>query len=402
MCDCLVALGPNTARGATILGKNSDREKDEPQPIQLVPGLAHPRQSSLQTTYLEIPQVPQTARVLGSGPYWTWGFEQGVNEHGVAIGNETVFTHEELELPDRGLLGMDLVRLGLERARSAREAVEVITGLIETYGQGGPGWVHLRLGYSNGFLIADPAESWILQTSSRRWAAKRVGAFDAISNHPCIGTDWDLLSDDAEVFAIQRGWWKADGTRFDFAAAYRSTKLVTRAFSDSRQTRAREMLEKTEGPFDSETFMAILRDHGSQNDHPCTDDREDPRYFTICAHNEIQQHTTASMVAPLDRRVSFFALTTPCSSVYLPLFIDGELPAALGEFEDRERSLWWHLKRLQTVVESDFANHLPRVRAAFDPLEARWLQTELDRPTERMHEAVERTWETCKTLLATL
>ena len=75
-----------------------------------------------------------------------------------------------------GLIGMDLVRLGLERGRTAREALEVMATLLETYGQGGAAFGPGEAGYHNGFLIADPDEAWVLQTSNRRWAARRDGS----------------------------------------------------------------------------------------------------------------------------------------------------------------------------------------------------------------------------------
>ena len=59
-----------------------------------------------------------------------------MNEWGVAIGNEAVWSREEEER-ENGLLGMDLVRLGLERSKTAYEALHVITDLLKTYGQGG-------------------------------------------------------------------------------------------------------------------------------------------------------------------------------------------------------------------------------------------------------------------------
>ena len=81
----------------------------------------------VRCTYLEIPQAPETLGVLGSRPWWIWGFEHGVNACGVAIGNEALHTRE---MPaETGLLGMDLLRLGLERGRTADDAKRVITDL---------------------------------------------------------------------------------------------------------------------------------------------------------------------------------------------------------------------------------------------------------------------------------
>ena len=73
--------------------------------------------------------------MIGSAPWWLWGFEMGVNEWGVTIGNEAVQTREPTH--HAALIGMDLIRLGLERAQTADSAVEIIGALIEEYGQGG-------------------------------------------------------------------------------------------------------------------------------------------------------------------------------------------------------------------------------------------------------------------------
>ena len=117
MCDTLVALGPATADRRTIFGKNSDREPDEAQNLVFVPRAQWPAGASVKCTYITIPQAAETAAALLSQPFWMWGAEMGVNEHGVAIGNETIFTKHKPG--DGGLTGMDLLRLGLERSRTA-------------------------------------------------------------------------------------------------------------------------------------------------------------------------------------------------------------------------------------------------------------------------------------------
>ena len=67
-------------------------------------------------------------------------------------------------------------RLGLERGTTARESLDVITSLLEEYGQGGscyeePAEVML---YHNSFIIADSTEAWVLETAGKYWAAERI------------------------------------------------------------------------------------------------------------------------------------------------------------------------------------------------------------------------------------
>lgn len=134
-CDTLVALAQRTGGGATLFAKNSDRPPAECQPLFCAPRQSHPPGAVVRCQYLAVPQTRETLAVLGSRPWWLWGFEHGVNECRVAIGNEALHARE---LPgETGFLGMDLVRLGLERGRTAAEAKRVITDLLEHFGQGG-------------------------------------------------------------------------------------------------------------------------------------------------------------------------------------------------------------------------------------------------------------------------
>src|SRR5579875_2396145 len=154
-CDTSVALGTATLDGSVIFAKNSDRHPNECQPLCHLPRAQHVDGSVARCQYISIPQVTETWEMIGSRPYWLWGFEIGVNEWGVAIGNEAVLTREPYEEP-AALIGMDLVRLGLERGQTAQEAVAVIGRLVERYGQGG----NCRVGdfgtYHNSFIVADP------------------------------------------------------------------------------------------------------------------------------------------------------------------------------------------------------------------------------------------------------
>ena len=230
MCDTFVALADATADGSVILAKNSDREPNEAHEVVLVPAQDHEAGATVRCTYLEIAQVPRTHAVLLAKPYWIWGAEMGANEHGVVIGNEAVFTkvpHEDVD----GLIGMDLLRLALERAATAEEAVEVITGLLEQHGQGGSCGHTSDLRYDNSFLVADPGGAWVVETAGREWAAQRVDSVRSISNAITLGRDADIVSTGLVRHAVDNGWSRS-ATQFDFSRDY-SDFLYTR-FSDAR------------------------------------------------------------------------------------------------------------------------------------------------------------------------
>ncbi|CAH6788502.1 Scrn3 [Phodopus roborovskii] len=173
-CDTFVALPPATVDNRVIFGKNSDRLFDEVQEVIYYPAAVHnDLQKRLKCTYIEIDQVPETYAVVLSRPAWLWGAEMGANEHGVCIGNEAVWGREAIS-KEEALLGMDLVRLGLERADTAEKALDVIVDLLEKYGQGGNCAEGEEFSYYNSFLIADRNEAWILETSGKYWAAEKV------------------------------------------------------------------------------------------------------------------------------------------------------------------------------------------------------------------------------------
>ena len=73
------------------------------------------------------------------------------------------------------LLGMDLVRLGLERAARADDALDAVTSLLEAHGQGGSGEEHHDEPYWSSFLLVDGDGGWVLETSGRSWVARPVG-----------------------------------------------------------------------------------------------------------------------------------------------------------------------------------------------------------------------------------
>lgn len=375
-CDSLVALGSSTADGNVLFAKNSDRPALECQPLQLVPAATHAAGDRLRCTYIEIPQAAATFRVIGSRPYWCWGFEHGVNERGVAIGNHTVFTRDVLV--GDGLIGMDLVRLGLERAATARDAASVITGLLEQFGQGGSGYGDKQWPYHNSFLIADRESAFVLETSDVHWALRRVRDIASVSNHLTIGTDWDDLSSGAVAHAHAAGWVAADpDERFDFAGAYRDIEMAPPVISSGRHGRSCSLLEAERGHLSIESLRRDLRDHYGSAWPNLEMGPIDERYFSLCMHADPVGTTTASVIAALPRDtgvplIYHASLGSPCVGIFLPLFVDGELPEALTRGgEQADDSAWWTMKRLLLHVEQDWPSRFPGVRKAMDELEGR-------------------------------
>ncbi len=350
-CDTMVATATGTADRSVIFAKNSDRLPDECQHLRVYPSRDWERSATVRCQYLTLPQARHTYRVLGSQPFWLWGFEHGVNERGVAIGNEAIWTTAPRQKV--GLLGMDLIRLGLERGGTAREALDVMTALLEKHGQGGsPRHNDPKAAcYDSSFILADPGEAWVLETSGRNWAARRIQGVYSISNTPCLGSDFDLAS------RALRGREGLDFTR-DLGEYTEHPQTSGR----TRCKRSRQLLQERAGRIGVADMMAMLRDHGGAADAKA------PGALgpTLCAHPGTGQ-TAASMVAHLHRDgiLAWCSLVTPCISVFLPYYVDASVPEALaqGAATFTPASPWWRIKRLLTRAAENWGESYPRLRA---------------------------------------
>jgi hypothetical protein len=354
VCDTLCV---RTGTGM-LFGKNSDRPVDEAQVVEWCVGRAAGR--SLATQYLTIDDTGAAA-LVGSRPTWLRGLEHGVNEHGVAIGNEKVWTVDDPREQAVGLLGMDLVRLGLERARTADAALEVMTALLAEHGQGGSGELDHDQPYFSSFLVTDPHGGWLLETSARTWAARPIGSGASISNRLALGADWARASADV-----------APGTAFD---TRRDPRIPTH-IADHRLAATRAFVERS-GAHTPTDVVAALRDHGhgpwgapgsraGRVDPPPKEPGADGRGITVCMHVGELQTTTASMVVALDAGAApraWACLGNPCVSVYVPVFLGACAP------ELADAAQWSRFAELRRRVEHD-AGALAAVRAEMGPVEA--------------------------------
>jgi secernin len=384
MCDTVVATPEVTADGVTLFGKNSDREPNEAQYVVCNPAQDYPADSSVQLTYIEIPQVEHTLATLLSKPFWMWGAEMGVNEHGVAIGNEAVFTKVPY-VKDGSLIGMDLLRLGLERGSTAYEALMVITGLLSAYGQGGNCGFQHKLYYHNSFIIADPQTAWVLETAGAEWAARQVKGVYSISNGLTIGGEWDLASPDLVNYAIDRKWCQSRDD-FDFARCY--SDLIYTRFSNCRGRcqRTAGILLAEQGKITVRTVMETLRDHGVEDPGRWRPDRG-LTGSSVCMHASFgpvrASQTVGSLVSHLhpEKATHFVtASAAPCTSLFKPAWIDTGFPGSgtepAGVYDPNH--LFWRHERLHRSTLRNFPKLIRLYQDERDKIEARFVAQALD------------------------
>lgn len=328
MCDCLVALPDATDGRATLFAKNSDRPPNEAQ--DLVWSSPRLDRSPIDATHIAVAaHHTDTFGHLSIQPRWMWGVEGGINEAGIAIGNERITTTLDPRLLPDALTGMDLVRLALERADAASAAVEIIVDLIGAYGQGGSGEADRHVPYWSSFLIADGKRAYKLETSGRAWACEEIKRAGAISNRTTIES---------------------------FDTEHRHPRQPVLTLVDPRLSCSAEVL--TQQPVTLRALTAWQRSHTHHVDAPG---------WSVCMHvNERghEQRTTAAFIAELpheamkvrQRARMWATLGSPCCSLQVPVTV-GE---ALGRVPRVER----------------FARLLPHHRGALDELEA-WLAAEL-------------------------
>lgn len=221
-----------------------------------------------------IPQARRTFAVVGN-----------MNEKQLVIGESTFGGREELHDPTAVIDYGSLMTLALQRAATAREAVQVMTSLVAKHGYASSG---------ESFSISDPTEAWLLEmigkgpgNTGALWVARRVpdGYLTAHANSARIRTfpqnDKDtLFAKDVISFARGKGWFSGKDADFSFADAYAPLTWEDLRFCEARVWSVfRRAAPSLKLPFDAEKgvrqplwvkpdaklsvadVMALMRDH---------------------------------------------------------------------------------------------------------------------------------------------
>ena len=337
MCDTMGFFH----EGSAIFAKNSDRSPNEPQVLEYIPAKDH-EETELKVTYTTIPQVPHTKAILISRPVWLWGAEMGVNEDGVCIGNEAVFTKGAYHKENDTLIGMDYLRLALERASTAKEAVDVITELLPVYGQGGNCAYDHKFYYDNSYLIMDRNRIFILETADKTWTCSEVER-GSISNR---------LSQDKTF-------------------AKKNIDPLYSKFSGSAD-RLKQSSTCLVGAESVPDMFRALRNHAPGVKNPFAEGTVN----SVCMHygGLVGDHSTSSMVVELkdDIRVWVTGTSTPCVSLFKPYRFGDTPTAPVYAEKDPAAEAYWRSAELfrRTLLCHELP---PEFYAERDALEAEFL-----------------------------
>lgn len=232
-CTSLIAARGATDSGSTMITYAADShtlygELYSSPAADHAPGTMRPVVDwDSQRLLGEIPQAAHTYATIGN-----------MNEHGLTISESTWGGREELA--GSGLIDYgSLIYITLERAKTAREAIDIMTGLVRDYGYSSSG---------ESFSIADPDEVWIMELIGKGksdpgavWVARRVpdGYISGHANHARIhqfplNDPETLYSPDVISFARSQGLYDGKDEDFDFSRTYAITDLGALRGCDAR------------------------------------------------------------------------------------------------------------------------------------------------------------------------
>lgn len=235
-CTNLI-VGKKASKDGSVIISYSQDSYGSFEPLRVIPaadhpaGTMHPLYHYETSNYLgEVPEVAHTYGIVGL-----------MNEHQLTIHETTFGGREELTDTISGLIDYgSLMVLTLQRAKTARQAIDVMTKLTQDYGYESEG---------ESFTIADPNEVWILEMIGKGpgrkgtvWVAVRIPD-DCISGHanhsrihqfPLKDKDNCLYAKDVISFAREKGYFSGKDAEFSFSKAYAPADFGALRYCEAR------------------------------------------------------------------------------------------------------------------------------------------------------------------------
>ncbi|MCG9873880.1 MAG: C69 family dipeptidase [Leptospiraceae bacterium] len=365
MADIILATQKLTKnRAKLVFGKNSNREPNEPQVLVRIPKKKN-KDKFLTLSYIEIPQSKLSHELILSKSSHLWGAETGVNEFGLTIAITKAYCKAAKSFKENGFTGPELVRLALERCKTADQALEFITNSIQDFGQSSDsGCIKMENYHFSNFVIADSNKAFYLETFSTHWVALKVHGFFSASDGYTIEDKFDYSSKGIKDFAVNNHYLQS-GNHFSFRNAF-GDKIQYRLM----QTKVRKASSNTMGEIYCQTeglgikeVMDILRSHKTSSYSPQNGDMG-----SICLHASgilTPFQTTNSIVIEIKENSKVTTWSTlsssPCLSLYKPFYFGTEI---ISEDKVSEKSsqetFWWKFEEFHRLAIQDYeyAKHL--------------------------------------------
>jgi dipeptidase len=398
-CYAVVVGKDASTDGAVLLGHNEQNYGPRFLNFRKVPRIEHKAGEMIKLQGgAEIPQVKESYAFLWSENPGTTYSDGYLNEWGVAVVSDGCPDRaEELQKLEadgqlvKSGIGYMLRRLITERAKTAREGVQVAGELIE------------QVGYpsSRTLVIADSKEAWLLSMSrGKHWIAQRVPN-DGVVLLPNVyvidkvnlkDTSNFLGSPDLIEYAIKKGWYNpAGGEKFDFSKAYgqqqkrlmderqwRGQCLVTGKDIDKEPDRKLPFSVKPARKLSVKDVVSILRFHGEGS--LCNNATQEAAVFQLrqnmpvdigCIYWRCSAEPCISILTPW-----YCGITETPKEYYKAvdvkenLTLDCHFSESPEKFKPDAGMAWWIFKGLQDKVNADYQSRIGMVRAACDKHEA--------------------------------
>lgn len=400
-CTSIIVGRDASEDGSVIATHNEDQSGggDTAQTIEVVPRKSYkPGDMVVLESGVEIPQVQMTYAYIQFNSHYDGNARvpyaadnpNCINEWQVFTGDDSTSVREELkaEFPARGVASKEIKYFIAQRAKTAREGVEIAGWLIDTYGfamTGGGGMM---------YLIADAKEGWWFEACvGKHWVAQRcpdnavmmranafrIGEVDLNDTENFLGSN-DLIS-----HAKKKGWYNptADGP-FNFAKVYGSPESAVSASNKRREMMAvnyfasskkitsfeeeypESMIIVPDHKVSVEDVIGFQRWHYEGTDYDLTEGYKlgSPHFTkerTICCSTTVSS-AIAQLRSWLPNEIGgclWLAEATPCTSVFIPWYVGiietpNVFQGATAVYD--EKKAWWCFKKLGMLANANYGD----------------------------------------------
>lgn len=401
-CDGVVVGKAASADGSVLVGHNEENALDRVLEFHKIPRQKHAVPSVVTLDrggHFE--QVPETQGFLWSenpGLYFSDGY---LNESGVAVASIQCLTREDGydalvargEIRDGGI-GYMLRRLVALRAKTSREAMELVGSLVERFGYTDSGRT---------YVVADPNEAWVVEVvRGRRWVAQRVPddqvvvlpARHMIGEINLADRDNYRASPDLISYAVARGWFDPQrGEPFNFRKVYQTAERLA---PDGRQFRGQEIITGQRGTWPpAKPLPFAVKPHKKLSVRDVAAFLRDKDGIAPMFNQTTQEAAVFQLRSNMPREIGCIYWRTtgrPDLSVLTPWYVGiTSTPDNYGRQADPSRLLslehhfqpepgtfdfdpdraWWKFKTLVKLVDQDPARRAAVVQAAWTAMEDR-------------------------------